>query len=421
MRMAKQLLCGWSLSLFFSCHLLGEDVKLTSRTDPSLDYPVRVVEAQPYLKQSDDASPIASKENTGQTGNFKVVHRSLGTVPAERLRLPVPGSTWRLDGRVGRTSNGTIHAGFGVYLYSSSDEGRTWVGQVLEGLPHTQGERVNVHAFGVSGKYIYIAHWASTLPPVVPDEVDDAGAASGKRRIHPMVISRSKDGGHTWDASGRLTAPPPYKVLAGDGNSIVALGNGTLLTAIDSWDPDAPHDKTGRDAQVLFRSTDGGLTWGDPTLIPDTAAETGLLPLGGLRVLAAIRGIPSSRLAGKTVELANSDDGGRTWTNPRPLTRTFGQAHCELAPLPGGGVVAVYDNRYPYLEGDVRARISWNGGETWEPELYILAKGHGYAGSVAGTDGTIITVMGDAQLGSDGKPTGRGYTLQALRWKPWAK
>ena len=53
--------------------------------------------------------------------------------------------------------------------------------------------------------------------------------------------------------------------------------------------------------------------------------------------------------------------------------------------------MAVYENRYPYAEGgDVRARISWDGGESWEPELYILSVGHGYAGSAAGKDGTII-------------------------------
>ena len=69
----------------------------------------------------------------------------------------------------------------------------------------------------------------------------------------------------------------------------------------------------------------------------------------------------------------------------------------------------------------MRARISWDDGRTWEPELYILMKGHGYAGSVAGKDGAIIAVSGDGQLAKTGKPTGRGHTLQALRWKPWPK
>ena len=82
-------------------------------------------------------------------------------------------------------------------------------------------------------------------------------------------------------------------------------------------------------------------------------------------------------------------------------------------------MLAVYENRYPYRNGgDVRARISRDGGDTWEPELYILSVGHGYAGSVASDDDTIITVMGDAKLDEKGNSTADGFTLQAMRWSP---
>lgn len=84
--------------------------------------------------------------------------------------------------------------------------------------------------------------------------------------------------------------------------------------------------------------------------------------------------------------------------------------------------MAVYENRYPYHKGgDVRARISWNRGRTWEPEVYILMKGHGYGSAVAGSDGTLITVAGDGALGRNGRPGSEGHTLQAVRWKPWRK
>ncbi|MCP4549173.1 MAG: hypothetical protein GY835_22190, partial [bacterium] len=77
----------------------------------------------------------------------------------------------------------------------------------------------------------------------------------------------------------------------------------------------------------------------------------------------------------------------------------------------------VYENRYPVGQSDIRARISHDLGRTWGPNLYILADGVGYAGSVGLSDGTIVTVTGDGQM-TGGKPTGRGYTLQAIRWKP---
>jgi hypothetical protein len=357
----------------------------------------------------------------GSEGNFKIVYRELGTLPAERLRLPVPGSTWRLDGKVARSADGTVYAGFGTFLYSSNDEGRSWRGKALDGLPHSNGERAAALAFGAGGEYIFVAHRASNLPPVgVYAEANPADSRKDQN-IYPIVISRSRDGGETWQASAPLNHSD-YKALAGDGNPLVELGDGTLLTAIDGHKPHMAQGETGRRAQLFFRSTDQGKSWGDPSLIEDHAAETGLLGLGGKRVLAAIRGVPNSRLGGKTIELANSDDGGYSWKNLRPLTRVFGQAHCGLASLPGGGVVAVYENRYPYADGGrVQARISWDQGETWEPELYILSVGHGYAGSVACQDGTIITVMGDGQLDEKGRVTGRGRTLQAMRWRPWNK
>ena len=84
--------------------------------------------------------------------------------------------------------------------------------------------------------------------------------------------------------------------------------------------------------------------------------------------------------------------------------------------------MATFENRYPYADGGAMlARVSWDGGQTWEPELYKLTRGHGYSGSVVLKDGTIVTLAGDGQLSRVGRPTGRRYTLQALRWKPWPK
>ena len=138
-------------------------------------------------------------------------------------------------------------------------------------------------------------------------------------------------------------------------------------------------------------------------------------------MLAALRN-ESGEHDSKTVRLVNSEDGGRTWHSPRPLTRIYGQAHGDLAALPGGGVVATFENRYPYADGGaILARVSWDGGQTWEPELYKLTRGHGYSGSVVLKDGTVVTLAGDGQLSRVGRPTGRRYTLQALRWKPWPK
>ena len=118
---------------------------------------------------------------------------------------------------------------------------------------------------------------------------------------------------------------------------------------------------------VIFRSTDSGKTWKFDSYLPKIA-ETGFLHLGGRRMLAAFRN-ESGKHDSKTVQLANSEDGGRTWHSHRPLTRMYGQAHGDLVALPGGGVVATFENRYPYADGGaILARVSWDGGQTWEPE-----------------------------------------------------
>ena len=178
--------------------LTAQENPLSSRADPSLDYPIRVVEAEPYLRPGTHMS--------GE-GDFRPVHRELGTLPAERLRLPVPGSTWRLDGRVVRTEDGTLYAGFGTYLYRSDDNGGSWNGRRLQGLPDTQGEPVAAQAFGAAGPYILACHAGTALPPVMSDLVENPAVAAGKHELRPLVVSRSRDGGEHWESSHPLTPP----------------------------------------------------------------------------------------------------------------------------------------------------------------------------------------------------------------------
>jgi hypothetical protein len=367
--------------------------------EPALrDRPILVVRAEPFLRMGDG-------KLLAQGGYFQVVHETLREIPAERLRLPTPGATWKLTGRCVRLADQQIAAGFGAWLYVSRDEGRSWTGRRMR-LPQTKGE-VNLRAFGGHGKAVFVAHDCTSLPRLaIPD-----------RESYPVAISRSTDLGATWDRHVMLAPPPPYTFLAGDGNHIVGLEDGTLLAALDTANHRADPKHKGWIAQVFYRSRDGGQTWGDASLVRDRAAEVGMLPMGGQHVMAAMRGVPNSELGGKTVQLADSMDGGRSWSQFRQLTSVFGQAHADIAHLPGGGVVAVYENRYPVDKPDIRARVSWDNGRTWEPELYILAEGIGYSGSVASGDGTIITVTGDG-IREAGKPSGRGYTLQVIRWKP---
>ncbi len=388
---------GWLTSAIVASD--PTSAELRSRTDPKLDYPIGVLEARPFLRMAE------TKASTIEQGLYRIVHRPIKTIPAERLRLPTPDATWKLTGRVGRFGDGTIVAGFGAYIYWSSDQGRSWTGRHITNFPQTDGA-VNLRAFGVSDKFVFAAHDLTALTRLnIPD-----------REAYPVGISRSADLGKSWETS-RLKTPAPYTFLAGDGNHIVFLGDGRLVAALDTANHNVNTFTKGWLAQVFFHSSDQGRTWSDTSLLENRAAEVGLLPLGGDDLLAACRGMSNPDLGGKTVQIRRSGDGGRTWSAPHQLTWVFGQAHCDIALRSENEIVAVYENRYPVSEADIRARISLDLGKTWQPQLYILAKGVGYAGSVVLEDGTIVTVTGDGEV-KNGRPNGRGYTLQAIRWKP---
>ena len=315
----------------------GQAQTLESRQDASLDYPIEVLEADPYWQP---AGKWALESPLTTLGAMRALYRKLRTLPAQRLRLPVPKSPWKLTGRVGRTGDGTIYAAFGRYLYHSTDEGRSWQGRKLDNLAGTrEGQPVSTGAFGSNDDYIFLAHAHRGLLPIDPESENPS---------YPVVISRSSDGGRTWQASDPLKHP--FKKTGGDGNHIVSLGGGELLAQHGRirrirWIPNVRE----QGGMVIFRSTDSGKTWKFDSYLPKIA-ETGFLHLGGRRMLAAFRN-ESGKHDSKTVQLANSEDGGRTWHSHRPLTRMYGQAHGDLVALPGGGVVATFENRLPTPTG----------------------------------------------------------------------
>ena len=123
---------------------------------------------------------------------------------------------------------------------------------------------------------------------------------------------------------------------------------------------------------------------------------------------------------GKRVFLADSADGGRTWTGFRPVKRedtvtadiVFGEAHGHLVQLSDGTVVLVHERRYAYDVGDVRARVSRDEGQTWAPEAYRLSPGHGYAASVVLADDTMVTALGNTPLNQRAVPLTVSGTLK---------
>src|SRR5205823_2382334 len=104
--------------------------------------------------------------------------------------------------------------------------------------------------------------------------------ARGERKFDGVFVMRSKDGGKTWtkpekaEATSRLPKGPASLSPFG---KIIQLPDGVALMAVYY----AINDRDGsvRDESWVFRSTDGGKTWDDPSLIRKDGNETALTAL----------------------------------------------------------------------------------------------------------------------------------------------
>ena len=249
-------------------------------------------------------------------------------------------------------------------------------------------------------------------------------------------VIRSKDGGKTWEPWSRIVDRAPFDDAGGNQNCMTELKDGTILwpmrlgpasskikerdAASGAWQG-PPHWTT-----YVYRSTDGGRTWGEKSPLQEWATETNLLALAANEpqdIAAADEQRQGS--VGKRVFLADSSDGGRTWEDFRPVRRegtgamdiVFGEAHGHMVELSDGTVVLVHERRYPYEVGDVRARVSRDQGKTWAPEAYRLSPGHGYAASVVLPDDTIVTALGNTPLNKQGRSADGKWYAQVVRWR----
>jgi len=126
--------------------------------------------------------------------------------------------------------------------------------------------------------------------------------------------------------------------------------------------------------------------------------ETALIALPEGDLLALLRGADKAQGLHST----RSNDGGRTWSDPVPITRPS-QHPADLIRLSNGDILLVYGNRNPPYR--VEGRISGDNGNSWL-DLLLTFSGHlygyteedsratdlGYPSSVVTADGQGITM-----------------------------
>ncbi|MGH9662053.1 MAG: sialidase family protein, partial [Bryobacteraceae bacterium] len=175
-----------------------------------------------------------------------------------------------------------------------------------------------------------------------------SGYETNRRDFDGVYLTRSRDNGRTWSRPQRSAAIHAF--YAGKGavspyGKIVQLADGAVLMAVyfqfggergnESW---------------LFRSADGGRTWGDPSLLGRHFNETALAAFPGGRLVAAMRSQKGGHLA-----VIRSRDGGRTWTDPAVVTRD-NEHPADLVALSSGGLLLTYGVRVAPM--GVHARTS---------------------------------------------------------------
>lgn len=295
-----------------------------------------------------------------------------------------------------------------VECWASTDGGLTWK---KRGTPaprdNAKAGRAN-HAAGLAanGDLIVICSgWSD------PDAKD-------RGHLLPVIVSRSSDGGYTWDIdrdafltprpeqARSKVSPEGYLVPFGD----ICQGNdGTLRVGMYG----GPAGVT-----FVYKSRDDGRTWGEPAVISHDKIilEPALFHLGDGKWLCAARNAGAQDDFG--MDLYTSNDDGYTWTRQGGLVPSK-RLPGHFLRLQDGRIVLSYGNRWEKSGGSVprtvEVMISKDEGQTWSRPIRIAEffRDGGYPSSVQRPDGGVVTAY-YAREGLEHKE----YHMGVVIWDP---
>lgn len=290
-------------------------------------------------------------------------------------------------------------------LVISRDQGRTWSPPwtVVDGPDDDRNPALGQLADGT----ILLAY--AVLTGYDPDGLKISDARR-PLTFDGVFLMRSRDQGKTWSPPERI--PAVHSFYGGKGSvspygKIIQLKDGTVVMAVYFHvEGTAGHQST------IFRSRDGGKTWGEPTLLGMHFNETAVLEVAEGRLLAAMRSEKGGHIC-----LIQSGDAGKTWNEPVQLTKDL-EHPPDLIRLRSGDVLLTYGERNAPM--GARAVVSRDGGKTWETDgTTILSDAApntdcGYPSSVEIEDGRIVTLYYQVD---DLKDVPRSSRCMAARWK----
>jgi len=213
----------------------------------------------------------------------------------------------------------------------------------------------------------------------------------------PVYSVRSTDGGATWTPPVTIdTSSAPVPLGFNPHGKMAQLADGTLLMCGYFSYRDGQKQASYQQHGLLFgayllRSRDGGQSWGDGSLLADGFVEPSLYVLPSGRLI----GLMAQFMPGRNLWQTESDDGGYTWSTPRPITGYHEYSGSSLLLLQDGRLLLAYGHRS--FPGGVHAMISYDEGRTWHEEQKVMLAAEsvyqfcGGGSSVQLADGKIVT------------------------------
>ena len=314
---------------------------------------------------------------------------------------------------------GALHIGITGTLAASisEDGGKSWSDpvEITRRWEDSRNPAVGVNAAGE----IVVAFWKAGM-----HAYRDAGnglrwdrEASGAPRSQTVAdhfVVTSRDAGRTWSEPRPLMTE--LLTLVDCYGRILTLLDGTLLMSGYGWSYDK--GERSRDTAMLIRSTDGGITWGNESIVAVGYNETSYALLPGGVLVGAGRSSENAHIS-----VFRSEDGGETWSDPVAVTR-HGEIPADLTLLRSGKLLMTFGRRI--RPTGCGALVSEDGGATWNSSGEVLLAGDGetsdvgYPSTVELDDGTIVTVLyyaNGSEMAESGADGWGRVTCQAIHYR----